>query len=174
MHTRDPRVFLVHYAMAAQVKPADQRDLEERYRLHLTFQRMHVKLVGNARYVEAVLSSITGRQELAQDDFRQALDCAGEAHDTLSKTLWNAGKLELPALSNVEDGTLLKTLLRMKPLIRGLHQDETMLNGAWIGKFMGQLHEVIEKLARVLFKSLGGILALQERTVQAWLAKQAQ
>jgi hypothetical protein len=35
---------------------------------------------------------------------------------------------------------------------------------------MGQLREVIDKTARALFKSLGGLLALQETIAGKWLA----
>jgi len=37
---------------------------------------------------------------------------------------------------------------------------------------MGQLREVIDKAARTLFKSLGGLLALQERIAERWVAAQ--
>lgn len=44
------------------------------------------------------------------------------------------------------------------------------LDGGWIQEFLSQIGEVLEKMARALFKSLGGLLALQERIAEKWAA----
>jgi hypothetical protein len=46
------------------------------------------------------------------------------------------------------------------------------LDGRWIGQFLEQLGEVIDKAKRVHFKSLGGILALQEKVAKVWSLEQ--
>ncbi len=45
------------------------------------------------------------------------------------------------------------------------------IQGEWISRFMEQLGEVIEKAQRIHFKSLGGILALQEKLAEQWAAQ---
>ena len=58
-------------------------------------------------------------------------------------------------------------------LVKSLHPDTQTLDGAWIGQLMNQMGEVIDKSARILFKSLGGILALQDRLAEEWHAWRA-
>jgi Zn-dependent protease with chaperone function len=170
MHALDRLVFRVHYAMAVQLGETERAELEERYHFHLTIQEIHLSLVANSRHVDAVLSSLSGQQEVSQSDFQAALNALREAHTVLEDSLNMANRLAMPALTNVTAGQPLRSLLRTEPIIRKLHADIKTLNGEWIGKFMGQMREVIEKTARILFKSLGGLLALQERIAERWLA----
>lgn len=170
MHVHDRQSFRLHYAMAVQLGEAERQELEERYRFHLAIQEMHTSLVAHSRHVNGMLASMSGRREVSQDQFQEAVAALRDAHNALSKNLANAAHLHLPALTNVTAGQPLTSLLRTEPLIRNLHHDIKTLDGQWIGTFMGQLQEVIQKLARVLFKSLGGLLALQERIAERWHA----
>jgi hypothetical protein len=174
MHTHDQQSLRVHYAMAVQVGDAERQDLEERYRFHLAIQEMHTTLVAHSRYIESLLTAMSGRRQVSSDEFQQTLAALRDAHNTLAKTLANASQLCLPALKNVTAGQPLNTLLRTEPLIGNLHHDIKTLDGEWIGTFMGQLQEVMQKLARTLFKSLGGLLALQERIAERWHAALTQ
>jgi hypothetical protein len=63
-------------------------------------------------------------------------------------------------------GEPLRRFLLEKPLVYELRKGERSLEGKWINKFLGQLAEVREKLRRIHFKSLGGILSLQEKIGQ--------
>ncbi|HEY3789166.1 MAG TPA: hypothetical protein VGL71_09940 [Urbifossiella sp.] len=54
----------------------------------------------------------------------------------------------------------------MKNLPRGA----TTLEGTWIHRFMTQMDEVISRTERMIFKSLGGLLAFEESLAERWLA----
>ena len=51
--------------------------------------------------------------------------------------------------------------------------DAQTIDPSWIQQFLAQLGEVQDKLKRLLFKSLGGILAAQDQIVQQWKASWA-
>jgi hypothetical protein len=61
----------------------------------------------------------------------------------------------------------LRHFLLQKEVIEPLTTMTQNIEPDWITRFMGQLLEVQDKLKRILFKSLGGILAAQEQIVQA-------
>jgi hypothetical protein len=172
MHSLDRVVFRVHYAMAVQLGESDRNELEQRYRFHLAVQDMHSSLVAHARHVDATLAALSGRREIPPDEFQNALAALRQAHARLAKMLDEASGMPMPLLTNVIAGQPLRNLLRTEPLIRNLHHDIKTLDGQWIGEFMGQLREVIDKMARTLFKSLGGLLILQERIAERWHAAQ--
>ena len=169
MHSLDRLVFRVHYAMAQQLGDPERDELLKRYRFHMVVQEMHSTLRSQCRNLEAILSNLSGQKEVTQDDFQFALNAFREAHAVLNDSLHQADDTTVPTLTNVKANERLGNLLLKEDIIRNLNSETKTLNGQWIGKFMGQLQEVIEKSARVLFKSLGGLLALQERIAEQWL-----
>jgi hypothetical protein len=70
-------------------------------------------------------------------------------------------------------GEPLGPFLMNRPLVPQLSGESNSLDGQWIGKFLADLGEVIDKMQRIHFKSLGGILALQEKITERWTALQA-
>jgi hypothetical protein len=91
----------------------------------------------------------------------------------MGEQLQTAGRLRVPALKNLTPGEPLAPFLMSRPLIHRLSDAQNSLDGAWIGKFLEQLGEVLEKATRIHFKSLGGILALQEGIMERWTALHA-
>jgi hypothetical protein len=69
-------------------------------------------------------------------------------------------------------GDKLGPFLLSEKLIEKLPADSTSLDGTYVNQLMNQMGEVIDKSARILFKSLGGLLALQERIADRWLLAQ--
>jgi Zn-dependent protease with chaperone function len=170
MNGLDRESFLVHYAMAAQVGEAERRELEERYRFHLAVQGIHSQLVAHHQDVQFTLAQLAGRRRVSQAEFQGAVAVFRNAHDALAESLGTADQLHLPALKNMTPGAALGPFLLNQPLIYQLHRDQASLDGDWIGRFLGQLGEVLDKTQRIHFKSLGGILALQETVAERWAA----
>lgn len=166
----DRQAFLVHHEMARQVGEEARREMEERYRFHLAVQEIHGKLSAHNRQVQATLSQLAGKRELTQKEFHVALEVLGQAHDALSQMLEAAAQLPLPPLKNVTPGEPLGPFLLSRPLIPRLSAASKSLDGEWIRRFLEHLGEVLDKGQRIHFKSLGGILALQERVAERWAA----
>lgn len=170
MHALDRQIFRIHYAMAAQLGDAEAKELESWYVFHLAVQGLHSLLTAHIRHVQTTLSSLGNSRQVSQDAFQNALGAVLGAHDTLQKQLAIAQELLLPPLKNMNAGSALGPFLLSERLVPALHPETTSLDGAYIGRLMNQIGEVIDKSARILFKSLGGLLALQEQIAERWLA----
>jgi Zn-dependent protease with chaperone function len=166
----DRQVFLVHHAMARQIGDAVRAELEERYRFHLALQAIHGLLTARQGDVNATLDHLAGRHELAEHEFQATLAILGGAHDALWDAIKAAGSLHLPALKNVTPGAPLSPMLLTSPLMPRVFAHDTSLDGKLIGRLLEQLGEVLDKAQRIHYKSLGGILALQEKLADQWLA----
>ncbi len=164
----DRRAFLVYYQMAMQADEAQRKELFKRYDFHLTSQDMLRKLNAERNHMEATLQFLSGRRELQQNEFRAALKSCRDAQKALKKILSTADDLPLPDLANMKKGKPLGHFLLDKKLVHSLDTDEGTLRGEWINKLMNQIGEVQEKLRRIHFKSLGGILLLQDRIHKRW------
>ncbi|AMV28675.1 hypothetical protein VT84_29995 [Gemmata sp. SH-PL17] len=70
-------------------------------------------------------------------------------------------------------GAPLGPFLLAEPLMDNLSEFTSSLDGGWVQRLMSQKGEVIDKAARVLIKSLGGLLVLQERLTEQWNAERA-
>jgi hypothetical protein len=173
MEDLDRQAFLVHHAMASRLGDDLKWELEERYRFHLAVQQIHFHLTGEQQQINATLNQIGGSRELSQEQFQYALAVMRQAHQTLKDKLDYAQELRLPAMKNMNAGDALGPFLLSKPLVHPLAAQEQTLDGQWIGQLLGQLAEVIDKTKRIHFKSLGGVLALQQRIAERWHEKQA-
>jgi Zn-dependent protease with chaperone function len=173
MSSLDREAFLVYWAMARQVGEPVWRELEERYRFHLALQEIHGQLSAQSNQMRVTLDALAGRRDLTEGEFHSALGVFRQAHHVLFKNLKAADHLRLPALKNMEPGELLGPFLLSRPLIPQLGNQQNTLDGEWINQFLGQVGEVLDKTQRIHFKSLGGILALQERVAERWAALKA-
>jgi hypothetical protein len=88
----------------------------------------------------------------------------------LLQKLKEADALRLPALKNMKASEPLGPFLLGQPLLEPLGHS---IDGAWIGRLLEQLGEVIDKTKRIHFRSLGGILTLQEQIAEQWAAAHA-
>jgi hypothetical protein len=172
MHALDRDVFLVHYAMASQLGEADAEELAGWYRFHLAVQELHMTLAAHSQHVQVTLSGLGRERQVSQAQFQNALAALRGAHEALRSQLQAAHDLLLPPLKNMAAGSALGPFLLSDRLVRGLGADADTLEPAWINQLMNQTGEVIDKAARILFKSLGGLLALQERVAERWVAAQ--
>jgi Zn-dependent protease with chaperone function len=169
----DRQVFVVHHTMARQLGGETQRELEERYRFQLVVQEIHGQLLAHHEQVQATLGQLAGKRELTQEEYHGALAVLRQAYEVLCQLLKAADQLRLPALKNVTPGEPLGPFLMSRPLIPRLPSDQNTLDGEWISQFMQQLGEALDRAQRLHFKSLGGILALQEKLVEQWSTQRA-
>jgi Zn-dependent protease with chaperone function len=168
MHSQDREVFRVHRAMAVQLGGETAGELDRWYRFHLATQGMHSLLAAHMRHVQTTLSALGNRRQVSQDEFQAALAAVRGAHEALREQLDFARGLLLPPLRNMTAGDPLGPFLLSEPLLRSLHGSENTIDGAYVGKLMAQMGEVLDKGARILFKSLGGLLAMQEQIAERW------
>jgi hypothetical protein len=164
----DRQVFVQHYAMACRLEDSSAPELESRYRFHLAAQDILSQLIGYQDYIQEVMRRVAGQRQIPQELFQQTLAALRKARDTFQQKLEEADKLTLPALKHMTAGAPLGEFLLEEPLVRPLKASTNSLNGQWVGKLMEQLNGVIVKTRRIHFKSLGGILSLQEKIAEQW------
>lgn len=171
MARSDREAFLIHYAIAQELGPDAVQELEDRYRFHMAVQVLHAELSAHKQQVEASLRAIADKQRLSQGEFQVTLSVFAQAHEALARVLERAATLNLPPLTNVTPGEPLRAVLLNQPLVPALKKSTKSLDGAWIARFQEQSADVLDRIQRIHFKSLGGILALQERLAEQWAAR---
>ena len=87
--------------------------------------------------------------------------------------LFRSKKLNIPPLRNIPAQTPLRPFLLQKRVISDIEPDAQNIDPSWIQQFLAQLGEVQDKLKRLLFKSLGGILGNQDQILRQWRANGA-
>jgi Zn-dependent protease with chaperone function len=159
----DRRVFVCHYQMAWERGGKAAKELLDRYSFHLTLQGIARELHHNQEKMDAALAYLSGRRELSPDRFLEIMDIFRDAHQALTGCLNRADGMKLPALKNMRTGDPLGFFLLDKKLVTPFKRTARSVTGKKIGKLLQQMGEVQDRVRRIHFKSLGGILALQEK-----------
>lgn len=162
----DAAVFRTHWRLARHLGCGDESPLAERYRFHLALQNLHQQIVQACQETQGALSYAGSRQELSADEFAQVRDVFIQSLWKLYEVLKNATKLRIPPLKNMPADLPLREFLLQQRVVGDISSDAPTIDPEWMNRFIAQLGEVQDKLKRLLFKSLGGILASQERIVQ--------
>lgn len=159
----DRQVFLCFYQMALHVDPKLAGDLRSRYEFHLGLQQIWRNLKAQDGPVNGALNFLQGQSQVKYDQFKEALGIFRDAHYALKESLYTAKDMRVPSLKNMAAGEPLDSFLLKDKLVHGLSKHEESLESKWIDKMLGQMREMQSKVNRIHFKSLGGILALQEK-----------
>jgi Zn-dependent protease with chaperone function len=175
----DRKCLLAHWSMARRLDRAGgdgmprEAELLERYRFHLAVQGLLSGLMGEHARLRAVVDVIRKNPQLEARDFQQVCAMLRGIHQSLTVNLDDAKGFTAPPLTNVPAGWSLYSLIvdrgdtDLPPL------DGGMISGEWIGKLCTRLDGVLVRVKRAHFKSLGGLLAGQERLVADWQSSPA-
>jgi hypothetical protein len=157
--------------MSRQLGGTATQILRQRYAFHLAQQRLLMNLLGAQDRVEHALALIAQQrgEVLPAQTFGELSRLLRGARDTFRQTMEEADSLRLPSLPNLEDGASLGRLLWDRPLVGRLGDSGRSLSARKIQKLQYQLAEVIDRARHIHYKSLGGILALQEEIARKWL-----
>jgi hypothetical protein len=86
----------------------------------------------------------------------------------LTQSLNDAEALVTPALTSVPAGSSLASLIADRGDAALPPLSSNNITGEWLGKLMARLQGMSNRLKRVHFKSLGSLLACQEKLVGEW------
>jgi Zn-dependent protease with chaperone function len=173
MSRLDRQVFRVYLQVARQLGEQVRREFEQRYRFHLEVQSIHADLLAHNTDVRTILAQLGGQRELSEGEFHAILAVLRNAYAALDQWLQRPNSLYLPALKNMIAGEPLGPFLLAERITDPVGPIDNTVDGNLISRFLNQLGEVISKTQRIHFKSLGGILALQERLVERWAASRS-
>src|SRR5262245_27545265 len=171
----DRRVYLLHVQMAAQVNKEMKQELVERYRFQMEVQRFYQEARQNFNkadaYIAAYSAAVRGEIQVPNDFGAEVIAVLRAAWKVLKTIVQDAREINLPAMKNFEEGERLADFILEGKMVPEPPLSE--LKGAWVQKLMTQLQGVKNRCFRLHFKSLGGILALQEKIAAAWTAARA-
>lgn len=168
----DPQVFLVHFQMSRQLGGTATATLRQRYTFHLALQGLLANLFNEQNRLESALELLSEyKGELPAGTFNKLFQTFRGVRDKLRDTLEEADQLRLPPLLHLKGGARLGTLLLDRPLVGRLGESGRSISSKRIQKLYDQLMQVIERARHLHFKSLGGILALQEEIGRQWLSR---
>jgi Zn-dependent protease with chaperone function len=172
----DRRVFMTHFQMALHMDTELADALCGRYRFHIELQKIWTALRNQDSPVGSAIDFLQNLKTHRLDErtFQQALPVFRAAHHALRDALRAAEDMAMPALKNMPAGQPLRHFLLEKKLVDGISKHDQAISGPWIKDLLSQMREVQKKVDRIHFKSLGGILALQERISADCLQRWAQ
>ena len=120
-------------------------------------------MLGEQARLQAVLGALSGNAQLSEDDFRYIRNALTQIHETLTVNLDDAKSVSTPALTNVPAGSSLHALIVDRGDTGMPRLEGDAITGEWLGKLLTRLDGVLSRLKRVHFKSLGSLLAFQEK-----------
>jgi len=171
-HRLDRQVFLAHWSLAHHLDRIEgkersrETELLARYRFHLASQVLLQRMLGTQARLQAVLGVVSGNSQVSQETFVQVRTALDEAQQALLDILRNAESLHTPALSNVFAGSSLAELIVDRTGTRLPRLADDNISGEWLNGLVRRIEGVLSRLKRVDLKSLGGLLACQERLVK--------
>lgn len=168
----DRRVYLIHVQMAEAVDPQLRAELVERYRFQLVVQRLYQQARTHFDRAESHLNTLAaalrGETKVSPNYANEVIGVLRAAWKALRSIVEEARAVHLPALRNFTEGERLADVILDGPVVPEPPLSE--IQGAWVEKLMNQLLDVKNRCFRLHYKSVGGILALQERVAAGWLA----
>lgn len=166
----DRRVYLLHVQMAAQVDKDTKSELVERYRFQLEVQRLYQESRAAFNKADAYLSAYAaaarGEIQVPPDFPGEVIQVLRESWKALKNIIKSAREINLPAMKNFEEGDNLADFILEGKMVP--EPPLSYVKGVWIDKLMTQLSGVRQKCFRLHFKSVGGILRLQEEIATKW------
>jgi Zn-dependent protease with chaperone function len=166
----DARLYLAHQFLAKEIGCA--AEYEQRYQFHIHIQDLHQKVTDAIDIANEVLDDADASGgEMSEGAFGRTVGGLREAVSRFNEVAMSSSRFRIPKLKHISDGPFLNVFLGMNDFVHDLNAHGGCIEGAWIEDLLDRLAEVEDKLRRLHFKSLGGILALQESVVQRWRAK---
>jgi Zn-dependent protease with chaperone function len=164
----DRRVYLVHVQMAATVNGDWRDELVERYRFQLEVQRMYQEARFHQGKADAYASYLFNQNpdEVHPELVSEVMQVLRQAWRALKKIIQDARDVNLPAMRNFEEGERLADFILEEKLVA--EPPLSYIKGKWVIKLLNQLQSVKSRCFRLHFKSVGGILALQEKIAITW------
>jgi hypothetical protein len=170
----DREALLAHGSIARHLdggnraKGTRQSELSERYLFHMALQGLLQRVLDGQSKLQGILDLLAANTQFSDEDFKQLRYELGDIRKTLIACLKEAKSHETPELSNVPPGSLLYQLIvdRGDKDLPALTGDS--ISGEWLTKLLKRLEGVLSRIKRVHFKSLGSLLAFQERLAGEW------
>jgi hypothetical protein len=170
----DRQAFLAHLSLARLLDGGEgssngrEANLLERYHFHMAVQGLLQGMLAEQNRLQAILAGLSENAQTSEQDFIQVCNEISGVHKTLTTNLEDAKDFKAPSLTNVPAGSSLYDLIVDRgdtalPPLSG-----NTITGEWLGKLVTRLEGVLSRVKRIHFKSLGSLLAFQEKLADEW------
>lgn len=164
----DRQIFQLHLSMAQlldqheTVSASRAVELVERYRFQDTVQQLVKGLLDEEAKFMGIMNYLQTHRQIDQNAACEIQEALHGILRTIKVNLAAADEHRLPELTNVQAGTSLSQLImeRDQQVLKEVPLDE--LNGEWINKLAAKLNNMLTRVKRVHFKSMGALLLFQE------------
>jgi hypothetical protein len=163
----DEKMFVIHALLVRQV-PELAGEFRHRYTFHLELQALLKQVRQVQEDLQETVNKIIAVGQLTEENQTGFATELYQARIRVAAALDRANELTPPAFSNAVAGQLLGQYLLTEPLTDVYQQS---VDGNQINALINQTGTVLERLKRMYFKSLGGILHLQRDVVTRHNAK---
>jgi hypothetical protein len=162
----DIKVFLTHLRILEESKGDRKGEFLGRYRFHFALQGIFIDIRNLMDEMHAVLDEMMNIEEMDEETFEGYAGRLSGIRSRFTGLLDAADDLKMPGLKHMDMvSSIKKFLLEEEPVVIDSH----FLDDAAIKLLLDQLDLVIIRLRRLYFKSLGGILSLQESISDQYL-----
>lgn len=165
----DRRVYLCHVQMAAAVNKDLRDELIERYRFGHEIQKFYEEADYHYDQASLYLLILNHIENPHPEFIGEVLSTLRKAWRALKKIVQEARDINMPAMKNFEEGERLADFILDGKLVSEPPLEYARAN--WINKMMNQLRGVRRRCFRLHWKSVGGILAMQEKIAAQWVEK---
>ena len=161
----DKKVFMTYFQMGLHINQEIAEELYRRYDFHLSVQDIWYELQNRNPPIQSAIGFLnsTDASNLQSHQFKEILNVFRDTHKVLRKMLKTSEDMILPGLKNLPKGNTLRPFLLNKELVESVSKYEQSISINWMNKLIGQFGEMKEKVDRIHYKSLAGILTLQEK-----------
>ncbi|HVK15178.1 MAG TPA: M48 family metalloprotease [Gemmataceae bacterium] len=168
----DRDVLLAHRAIAGHLDATGEREAEllRRYKFHTDLQGLMRGMMGEQARLQSIVTFLSGQTQLSNEDFEEVRRLLREIRDSLTNNLEDTKRFVTPELANVPAGSSLHSVIVDRGDVRIGPMGDS-ISGEWIGRLGTRLDGVLTRIKRLHFKSLGGLLAYQERLTKEWAAR---
>jgi hypothetical protein len=155
----DAKVFAAHYLLLPQSE-VSQDEFLSRYQFHLQLQESNKKFQSAYSQFYGTVNSLMQHKELTDIQMRNFTSQFDICKSVVEKALEETKQLQLPPMKHTEEIKDLSAFLLDEKLVNFY---SSSIDGEQINKFGGQIQTIINRTARLCFKSMGGILKMQEQ-----------
>jgi len=167
LNALDRQSYLAHRSLASQLDGArgGPRDTEllTRYRFHLSAQGLLLDALRQEAQLQSILQLLSKKPQLEEQEFNSTRKALSEIRHAIETRLEEAKSIPCPALTNVPAGSTLYSLIMDRDDKYMMPMVGDRITGEWLGKLCSRVEGVLTRIKRVHFKSLGSLLACQER-----------
>jgi Zn-dependent protease with chaperone function len=164
--TADVEWLRLHASVAVRAGDGSVDRLATLYEFLLTVDGLLARLATARASAAPSLELLFSGQRLEEPAIHDLFGGLLGLHHHATQVLSAAAAVAVPPLRNLETTATLGPFLLDRPLVSDALLHARQLDGGYLQRLLGDVHEILDKLTRLRRKSLGAVIALQEALVE--------